>query len=74
MPYGLILLVIVVAVAGQFVFASGASAPAKVLVATASVASIASPYAFPQTSLGALLAQVVLVIALLLYAKFHGPS
>ena len=74
MPYGLILLVVVVAVAGQFVFASGASLPAKALVAIASLASIALPYAFPQTGLAALLFQVVLVIALLLYAKFHGPS
>ena len=72
MPYGLILLVVVVAVAGQFVFASNASTPAKALVAIIAVASIALPYAIPHWSLATLLAQVVLVIILLLYAKFHG--
>lgn len=72
MPYGLIMLVIVILVAGQFVFASGASSLAKALVAIASVASIALPYAYPQASLASLLFQVAFVIVLLLYAKVRG--
>ncbi len=72
MPYGLILLVIVILVVGQFVYASGASTRAKALVVIASVASIALPYAYPQTSLASLLFQVAFVIALLLYAKVRG--
>ena len=72
MPYGLILLVVVVVVAGQFVLASGASMLARALVAIVSVASITLPYVDPQWSLAALLFQVALVIALLLYAKVRG--
>lgn len=72
MPYGLILLLVVVAVAGQFVFASDGSTPAKALVAIIAVASIALPYALPQWSLAMLLAQVALVIVLLLHAKVRG--
>ena len=72
MPYGLILMVVVIVVAGQFVLASGASMPAKALVVIAALASIALPYAIPQTGLAALLFQVVLVIVLLLYAKVRG--
>ena len=72
MPYGLILLLVVVAVAGQFVFASDGSTPAKALVAIIAVASIALPYALPQWSLTMLLAQVALVIVLLLHAKVRG--
>ena len=74
MPYSLILLVIVVAVAVHFVFASNASTPAKTCVAIISLASIALPYAVPTWSLACLLAQVVLVIVLLLYATFHGAG
>ena len=69
MPYGLILLVIVVVVAGQFVLSSAASTLAKALVAIASVASIALPNIDPQWSLAALLFQVALVITLLLHVK-----
>lgn len=74
MPYSLILLVVVLAVAGHFVCASDASTPAKALVAIAAMASIALPYAHPQWGLATLLAQVVFVIVLLLYAKFHGQD
>ena len=72
MPYSLILLVVVAAIAGQFVFFSAASTPAKALVVIISVASIALPYVVPQWSLASLLGQVVLVIVLLLHAKVRG--
>lgn len=74
MPYGLILLVVGAVVAGQFVLASDASTPARTLVAIASVATIGLSYLVPRWDLACLLAQVVLVIVLLLHAKFRGVN
>ncbi|MFZ2236553.1 MAG: hypothetical protein WBP11_13810 [Dokdonella sp.] len=74
MPYDLILLVVVAVIAGQFVLASDASTPAKAFVAIASVTTVALPYLVPRWDLACLLAQVVLVIVLLLHAKFRGVN
>lgn len=74
MPYSWILLVVVAVVASQFVLASDASPPAKALVAIASVATIALPYLVPRWDLVCLLAQVILVIGLVLHAKFRGVN
>lgn len=74
MPYGLILLVVVAFVAGHFVLASDASTPTRTLVAVVSVATIALPYCVPRWGLACLLAQVILVVVLLLHAKFRGVN
>ena len=68
MPYGLILLVVVLAVSGRFVLSSNASARAKAVVAFVCVASIALSYALPPWQLAGLLGQVFLVIALVLHS------
>ena len=74
MPYGLILLVVVLVISGRFVLASDASARAKVIVAFVCVASIALPYALPPWQLAGLLGQVFLVIALVLHSKVKGAA
>lgn len=72
MPYGLIMLVVVVATAGRFIVASDASIRSKSLVAFVCATSILLPLALPQWHLASLLAQVVLVIVLVLHSKVHG--
>ena len=72
MPYGLILLIVLVLVTGRFVIASGASTRAKSVVAIACVSSIVAPLVLPQWHLVSLLTQVMLVIGLVLHSKVHG--
>ena len=74
MPYGLILLVVVLVISGRFVLASDAPGRAKVIVAFVCLASIALPYALPQWQLAGLLGQVFLVIALVLHSKVRGAA
>ena len=72
MPYFLILLMVVLVVTGRFVFASDAKTRTKAMVALVCLASVAVPYAMPRWHLVSVLAQVLLVIILVFYSKFHG--
>lgn len=74
MPYGLILLVVVLVISGRFVLVSNASGRTKVIVALVCVASITVPYALPKWQLAGLLGQVFLVIALVLHSKVKGAA
>ena len=74
MPYGLILLLVVLVISGRFVLASDTSGRAKVIVAFVCAASIALSYALPPWQLAGLLGQVFLVIALVLHSKIKGSA
>ncbi len=72
MPYSMIALLVALALAGQFVFAQDASVRAKALVSAVFITSVLLPLGFPQWQLAGLLLQVMLVIGLVIYRKFHA--
>lgn len=72
MPYGLIALLAAVVSSGWFLLATDASARSKAMVSLLCVGSLAIGFASPRWALAGLLAQVLLVIGIALYAKVRA--